>query len=371
MDLLIRGFSIYAFAAATAILALGLAIPRRKSPGGRWLVFYLLIHTLWMGINALVYAGYSLEARLLLLSIASISSLAPVSMFLFAVEYANPSFRVGNGILVPLALIPALGIAAAVTNPLHNLYIKSASLDVATGIHIIQYGPVFESLAYLGVALAFVTASILALTAVRSSGAVRNQSALIILGIVAMGVAYLYVLSLPERPLGVDPAMAGAAMGVIVSIAISNSRLLSLSPVGRAEVFDMLPEGFIITDMAGTVVDANPSAIRLVAYAPNRSLFGVQVGDIFSGWLCAGNPCHPSQFDGVITALDPVADALPLGVQRWRLRDSTGQEIGDAYVVRDNSGNYWTKSQLAEIQQSLASWSEEMHELEHLLKRFG
>ena len=371
MEYLVRGFFLYAMGAVVAIYALGLAVPRRRSPGGRWLVLYLLVHVVWMGVNSLVYTTIPITAKVALLMIASVSAIAPVALFLFAVEYANPSYRLGNGALIPLAIAPAVAIGAALTNRLHNQYITEASVNLQTGLHVVEYGPVYFGMVYLGIALVLLTIGILAMTAVRSSGAIRMQAGLVITGIAVMGGSYLYISSQPVRPLGVDPAMSGIVIGLAVAVALQSTGLLQLSPVGRAEVFDMLPEGFIIADKSGTVVDANPAVYRLIGHPRNRALFGTPVTEVFHQWTCLGQPCVPDQFSQTPITLDPIQDAVPLGVQRWLLRDSTGQEIGHAYIIRDNSAEYWTRTQLEEVQGSLASWSEDMRELERLLKRFG
>ncbi len=81
-----------------------------------------------------------------------------------------------------------------------------------------------------------------------------------------------YHLRLVSLPWGPD-AFAFSISGILMSVAIFHYRFLDIVPVARRTVVEQIPEGMLIIDKEGRVVDANPTAYTLLD-APSDALIG-------------------------------------------------------------------------------------------------
>ena len=103
----------------------------------------------------------------------------------------------------------------------------------------------------------------------------RSQTALMIIAGAIPVVANIVnqaIRHLNLFPWGIDSPLFSVS-GILVAIAIFRYRLLDIVPVARQAVIDQVPEGVIVIDTKGRIVDVNPAA-RAMLEASTSSIIG-------------------------------------------------------------------------------------------------
>jgi PAS domain S-box-containing protein len=90
----------------------------------------------------------------------------------------------------------------------------------------------------------------------------RSQTALMVIAGAIPVVANIITQQIRKWdlvPWGLDSLLFSLS-GVLVAIAIFRYRFLNIRPVARQAIIEQVPEGVIVTDIKGRIVDANPAA---------------------------------------------------------------------------------------------------------------
>lgn len=380
--MLLVAFVVYFLAGIATFAAFILSLPRRRAPGGRWLALALLVTTLWMWSNAVLHTLFPFEVRMAAAQIALFGGLSAVLYFYFAIEYASPGTRVDGWRGVPLLLL-AMAVVTATFVPAVGKYVwLSVTLDPGgSGIYLFEWGPAYFGSVAVGLALTIMSITQVWQTALRTHGAQRRQALIVLVGLATPIVFYALAAAIPGRAIGWYPAMSMGLTGLAIALALQSVGLLKSVPVGRREFVDTLVDGFLVTDLRGEVVDANPAAARILVGDPTRRLIGRPYEAVLSGWLCNGAPCAPER--GVEVVLSPV-DAAELeerarvnGVRAatrvilrsWDIDDVNGEVIGSAFALRDDTLDEVARRRLEAATSSIAGWTREMTAVEELLKK--
>ena len=159
---------------------------------------------------------------------------------------------------------------------------------------------VFVAFAYGLILVAFV---IIFRVFLRSAGAERTQAAILIAGgLVPFAASAITQFGL--LPLDIDPApLAFLATGALWIGAILRGTLLDVLPLARDVLVEQMVDGVIVVDETDHVVDANPSALRML-----RSRLSEVLGESAETVLV--------RVDGAATLLDgggPKWAVLPIG----------------------------------------------------------
>jgi PAS domain S-box-containing protein len=271
---------------STATLSLMLAAiiwRSRHIAGAKALMLLLVSVSIWLVAYALELWNASLVdaifwAKVQYLGIVS----APVAWFIFSMQYTQERavLRWWHGPL--LFVIPLVTLLLVWTNQYHFLIWQTVMRDTTGGLSTLQvtYGWWFwvhTAFSYL----LMVASVLLFLRALAQVHIMLRQQIMILLTSALLpwiGNA-LYVLRLdPLYPFDLSPL--GFAFGaLLLGWCLLRYRLLDLVPVAHSAVIRGMPEGVIVLNMHGRIVDINPAAQRMF-HVNRRTAIGRLVDEV-------------------------------------------------------------------------------------------
>ncbi|MEW1960743.1 diguanylate cyclase [Kineococcus sp. NPDC059986] len=257
--------------------------------------------------------------------------------------------------LAVLTVPPVLVLGAVVTNPWHHLVYRD--LVAGSGADLWDEGPWYP----LVVALLAVPATLcmvhLARGPSRSPAHFRPHLGILLCGAVVVAAAVVVSLALSRPDRNVDVVPVGLAFAAASSIrGFVRHRLLSVVPLARAHVVEMLPDAVVATDAEGMVVDLKASATALLRDLAARGVASAQTPVGQPVWevmpflrpaVCAAEAAAGA-VDGTagrVGAAPGTVDAgtvsprpgLHLGVRTGAIRSSQGALRGYALLLNDIS----------------------------------
>ena len=158
-----------------------------------------------------------------------------------------------------LFIVPTISFMMVCTNPLHNLFFRHFSLYSSEAI----YGPYyyFHSIYSYGcilIGLAYIIAY-----ALRSSGILSKQFFLVLVSVlVPLTGNVLYSFGLADLSFSINACLFTVTIFCIF-FAIFKYRFITVTPIGRRQVVDLISDGFLQTDKNRYIVDYNNMLIRL------------------------------------------------------------------------------------------------------------
>jgi PAS domain S-box-containing protein len=362
----------WAYTASGCLALYGMVLARRhvRAPGSRWLFWLTMSSAAWMFANAMTHAPIATDARIVWAYLSSVGMFVGPLWLLFALEYTARDFRAPASFSVALISLSFGFMVAALTNPLHHWFWQTIMLDPATGILIFDHGWLYTVSTLLGLMAVMPCILLFMIAAYRTRGLYRAQAVALTGGLLVQVITYIVFLSLAEWPLGIYPAMSTGFMMGIVVFAIERLQFLGTVPVGRAEMVDNMPDGFLVFDLAGRTADSNRAARELLGVHSHAQLQGRHRDDLFTAWRKLG----PTPSAHVDVASDSVRQyARPGGViietHTWPLRDAHGELIGAATVLRDVTTSERVKTRIEEATSSVATWVREMNAVEAFVGR--
>ena len=204
--------------------------------------------------------------------------LVPVAWVLFALEYAGRDHRITRRNVALLAVVPAVTVALALTEPAHDLlWIEQAGV-AADGTVTVEQGGLWHAVA-AGYTYALGVLGVVPIVRLLSSRVtvLRGQSAALLVGILtpwATNVLYNFdAVSIA----GTDPTpIAFAVSGVAYLGAIDQFDLFDANPAptwrAKQYLFDHIHEGAIVVDGHDTIVDINRTGADILDVAVEEAL---------------------------------------------------------------------------------------------------
>ncbi|SDJ42193.1 histidine kinase N-terminal 7TM domain-containing protein [Natronorubrum texcoconense] len=239
---------------------------------------------LWSGAYALQLLSVELSTKRFWLSIAFVSSiLVVVSLFAFAVAYADHERWLTRRTLLAITFVPAVGFVLHATQ-YRNLYEQPIETTVVDGFVVLdrtlEPAAIVTLLSMYG--LVIVAAGFLLKTVYESQRVYRLQSVAVLIAIlVPFGPNIAWALGLgPAGNLDLTP-VAFTVSGVVLAVAIYRHHLLDIAPVARTAVVEDMRDGFLVIDETGRIRDANAAARRSVAGDAPPSIVGRDVTVLF------------------------------------------------------------------------------------------
>lgn len=245
--------------------ALGLYAWRQRAASALWTTLGLLAAAVsWYA------AGYVVEilaadlpaktfwAKLQYLGLAPLPSL----YLAFALQFAGLGRLLTRRNVAVLAAVPAVTALLAFTNEWHRLiWVQIALQEIGSAVLFVPIrGPAFWAFCAVGYGLMLVAIGLLASAVLQSPRPYRQQGLLILTAIL------IPVLSNLGYGLGITPvrylnptAIAFSLWVALVTVAIVRYGFPDLLPVARQALFDHLPDGVLVLDAAGRVIDLNPA----------------------------------------------------------------------------------------------------------------
>ncbi|MFL5305536.1 MAG: PAS domain-containing protein [Polyangia bacterium] len=325
-------------------LSLGTALVafrrRHDTAAARSFVAIPLFHALWTALEIVGLAVRSVDGKLLINGLEWVAGLGMVAASVwFASEYIGRRFRIevwGWVLLAPCPLILML-IGEPFDHRFHpeawvRLIPEPASLQYDWGwaeIALITYGCLMSLVAC-------------ALVVSRFARWPRHNPTELIVVVAGLGLAptaALVSLALGVRWFSqrdVMPLVFGAS-DLIVALGLLHRRVFELAPLALETVVAALPDGVVVCDRQGSIVDVN-AALPSILPLPAGRVLGTRASLTFAGWepIVAASAGQPVRAEIEVSA---AAGRRWLYVIGTPVHDRRGRSIGAVVVLRDITAN--------------------------------
>ena len=302
---------------------------RRITPGGTAFALMSTFVTIWATAAALVEGAFRPSATLP----AMISCLGAVSVtplfLLFAWKLRNGDRRMRLPVVLLLWAVPAATLALAVSRQLHE--------------------PMRWLLSVYDLSMVTVAAAFIGRAALGAPRVFARQSAVLVAGVTLVWAGFAATL-VPRNPLlGLDvPAFACSIAGILFLWGLTRGRMPALSPIARDMLVEAMPDGLIVEDTRGRVVDANPAAVSLLR--KDTSVIGSSLEEALDQWPeLAEALSHAS--DGGIEIVRSEDRFFELRVAV--LQGPLGEQMGRMVSLRDITEQRHAEEATAESERNL------------------
>ncbi len=256
---------------------------RRKAKSGIYFALGMLAATFWTLCAGLDYAAVPVAWKISFAKLEYLGHGSALALFAaFALSYAGyEDWLKKTWIKLSLVGIPIVTNLLAWTNELHG-WVWSGFTPNATADNVLvfEHGPAFPVIALLGYALILVVFISLLSATLKGNSLARRQARWLLAGLVALVVSNLiYLFDVFNIP-GVDwSSVAFSITGLLFLFALYGSRFMDIVPIARNTLIEQLPDGVLVVDARGNLVDFNPVAQHIFRLQPADSR-GVTLGGI-------------------------------------------------------------------------------------------
>lgn len=248
---------------------------RRSAPGALPFALFILSGLIWSIAWMLEMGSSALGDKILWAKMAYLGKSVSATLWLtFILEYSGFTWWRQPRYLCLFSIVPLLALIVVWTNDWHywfwsNIYIVYTD----AGKEIVwEYGPLFWiQMAYqFGILLA--GAFLLWRTGFHKSSVYRLQAAALTLGsLLPLSSNLVYLLGSTMTG-GMDyTPLALAVAGFIYAITINRYRFLDVVPFARDALVENMPDGILVLDARGCVVDMNPAAAKMSGMAKSTA----------------------------------------------------------------------------------------------------
>ena len=210
----------------------------------------------------------------------------PLLWVIFAYSHANPGTRIPRRNILWLSILPLITLLLALTNELHGLIWKSVRIDTVGAFSALEVTHGFWFWVYwiyanvlLGVGTIFILRSLN-----RMKGLFRRQNMVLLIAVLTPWLGnVLYVLGLsPIHNLDITP-FAFTISVVVFALGIFRWKLVNLAPLARDFVVEKMPDGMIVLDAQGYIVDINTALQKALGVSASQAI-GQRAKDLFNAW---------------------------------------------------------------------------------------
>lgn len=333
--------------AVAAVLSAYVATRRGAFPERRLLLGLLLGLAVWsagslVALSAPTPGGV---AAGIAVGFAGVSVLAPLWWLLAAQQARLPIVVRHLRAAAVLALLPsALAVLALLTNPAHRLFLRGDLVMDATPRAIVEAsGPLFWAFAAWSQLCGF-GGALLLLASARRMRSLRRRRPALLLSAAAMLPLLASALFLGDLlPTAQDPTPATLAFSLtLVTVAIFRFGLLDGTlPIARRDVIEHLPDGLLVADAEGVVLDSNPAASHLLGRSDlaGRTLLEALLSgawDADAARLDEALACVESDPEPRVTVLH-AADGRWIEMRTRVVRGKNGESTGQYVLLHDRT----------------------------------
>jgi len=208
----------------------------------------------------------------------------PVFYLLFALGYTGLTPRLPRAAPALLGAIPLTTLVLVLSSSRHGFYLRQGRMDLSGPFPVFAFRPGPWYWVWQLVILLAITAGVALFFRVwrRAALAFRKQAGVVLLGsLVPFSLYLLYLLDLV--PWGVDPTpFIFLFTGVLIYLGLSRYRLFDLAPSARGALFENLPDGVVVLDLNGRIIDFNRTAGAVLRLAGGD--IGKPAGEIPGVW---------------------------------------------------------------------------------------
>ncbi|WP_246987506.1 histidine kinase N-terminal 7TM domain-containing protein [Halorientalis marina] len=262
------------------------------------------------------------------------ASLTVIGFFLFALSYTGREEIVTLRLGLLLSVVPAAGLTAKVTNPLHGYYWTSIAQDSSELMgYAIEYGPAFFGFTLYSYALLFVGTVLILDYATDAASIYRYQTTAILTAVVVPWVGNaLLVVGVVDADL---TPIAFSVSGVALWWAIFRAEFLDLAPIGREAVVADLYDGVFTIDPDHRLVDLNPTGRKLFGFEDGDDIVGQHVDDLLAGFPEIRNLYWEEVEADGDTEFEAALGSRHYHVEVLRLGEGSTVDAGRTIHVRD------------------------------------
>ncbi len=271
MNYLITPYSlIYLFTSIICLAVATTAWIRWDKPGAKSLFWMMLFISQWTFSGSFEMSAISMDSKLFWSKIEYIGTVAaPVFLLLLTLEYNHLTKYLTVRNIAYLFVIPLIILLLAFTNQWHHwiwkdIYPSPIGMNLAVYKHGIVFWWILIPYCYLMLIASFL---LLVWAFLRLPRIYRFQTtSLIAACLIPWAGNFLYITELTPFP-GLElTAISMAFTGLICTLAILRFRFLNLVPIARDALVEMLPDGVLVLDNHFTLLDANPSARKILDF---------------------------------------------------------------------------------------------------------
>ena len=357
-------FLAYQFALWTSValsLSISVSVFSRPTVRGRLaFVGMTLSAMLWSGGSACIPLLSGFDHKLLA-AIVGLFGSASIAQFWFAFAYrfAHADRRLHPAMIIFLAAVPATAILLAVTNSLHLLTWRSATLEesrVGTLI-LFQNGPAILVHSLISYAIFFGGAWLLIQSSMKLARPHMKQTVLLVVAAVLPLLSDLSWMSGLIHSEAIDLTPLTVSLSVLlVFLSIHRFGLFSVVPIAHDTLFRNMTDGVIVIDAGGLVVELNPAARKMLnAGVPMIGAAAATLLDRLPGIgaLLEGQAPGLVEIEALLTnsprievAISPLYDhgrqligrliTLRDISERWKVQQEREKLIGELQAALDN-----------------------------------
>lgn len=278
---------------------------RRATAGGAVpLVLLALAIAEWSLGYALEIAGADLQTKVFWGKSQYIGIVTvPLLWIMFAYSYLTRGTRMTRRTVSLLSIVPFITLILALTTESHGLIWNDirirtvgtfSALDVTHGFWFWVYW-IYSNILLLAGTI-FVLRSFN-----RTKGLFRRQNMILLIAVLAPWVGnVLYVSgSSPIPHLDITP-FAFTISILVLTWGIFSLKLVNLAPVARDFVVEKMPDGMIVLDAQGNIVDLNPALQKALGISASQAI-GQRSRDFFNAW-----PSLVERYENMLEAQDEI-----------------------------------------------------------------
>jgi hypothetical protein len=364
MNSLVSVYSlIYLASVLIPVAAFVFAWGRRNAPGAAWLLLLLAASAEWTLTTAIAWADIGIDVRIIFSKLSYLgASLAPVFLLFFALEYTGRVSKMSASQVAQFLVLPLAASFAAATNENHRLIWTSVTPHPQhPGILIYEHGPIFWLVTVYCLVVTAAATVIFLDFAVRSKMLYRAQAILVSVAVLIPWVGFIYYVVIPDAAYWFDPGMTVGVSAAILAFTLMRYHLLDLVPVARDVLVEQMPEGLLVIDPSGRIVDLNPAAQRLLR-VPERGSLGQSLSDAMVEWPRFAEQIAETPAFETVVARSPWGTSL--SAELWPLGEAVGEMVGTAALIRDVTTQVRAETVIGSARQRLDSFLGEISDVE-------
>jgi len=345
-------------AAATTTVFACYALRRRRQPEA--LIFGLMTLALswWSLFFALSISGADLETQNFFnrLKYVGVMMVLPLWLIL-ALQYTQHQSVLTRRNIALLFLPAALLLPVVLTDPLTHLWWPEIRLAEFGGRPVLEHTHGAPYYLHLATSYFYVAWGLwLYVRFYQSTQRIyRSHVVLMIVGSAVPLVASVFSqLGLSPLPWGLD-SFFFTISSLLMAVAIFRYRFLDIIPVARQTIVEQIPQGVIVIDAGGQIVDVNPAARSLMGSGEGlvvgRSLSAaVHIPELREALLEISRPGgdHPNKQDVYLNG--PGGDCV-FSLNATPLLHGEGEAMGQIILLRDISERVAAQQKLESLYQ--------------------
>jgi PAS domain S-box-containing protein len=325
---------------------------RRSAPGALPFALFILSGAIWSIAWLLELGSPEIGDKILWAKMAYLGKSVSATLWLtFILEYSGYTWWRQPRNLCILSAIPLLTIFMVWTNEWHylfwsNIYVVHTEAGKVT---IWEYGPLFWTQLTYQYGILLTGAILLWRSGLHKSAVHRFQALTLTVGsLLPISSNLVYLLSSTMTG-GLDyTPLALAISGLIYAITINRYHFLDVVPIARDALVENMPDGILVLNAQGFVVDMNPAAEKM---SGKQKIFvqGKRLESIWPELSQVISPEEPGRKTEFLSQTSGSFQYLDAGITP--LRDKSGHTSGTLIQLCDITDSKQTHRKLESLYQ--------------------